>query len=250
MNLAELIQGIPETHLLYLEDAYLKESSCNILKVEPDNGKNAYVLADQSIFHPKSGGQPSDRGKISGKGFIFDVKKVMFTGGVVIHWGKNIQEIPKVGQANLEIDWETRYRCMRRHTAAHLFDNCLSTVLKQRIGTTDSWVGDDSYIGYLGQCPTTEQLESAEKMENELVMRGADVTAKMMTREEALLASVDAPNLDRLPVSRHLRVVTIDGFQGIPCGGTHVRNIKEIGQFNLKPPQTLSEGFRVGFVVP
>jgi len=251
MNLAELAEGMSNTRLLYLDDSYLKESSCNILRVEPDDRKSAYVLLDQTIFHPKSGGQPSDRGRILGDGFAFDVKKVMMTGEVIIHWGKNIQGTPQSGASRLEIDWESRYRYMRKHTAAHLFDGCLSAVLKERVETTDSWVGDDSYIGYRGACPATEQLQSAKTMENELIGKGANVTSQMMTREEALLSSPGAPNLDRLPENKHLRVVTIEGFHGIPCGGTHLKNIKEIGQFKLKSPEVINGGFRVNFdVIP
>jgi len=251
MNLADLIQGVPHTHLLYLDDSYLKESSCNILRVEADDRKAMYAILDQSVFHPKSGGQPSDTGRIIGQGFVFNVKKVMFAGGIVVHWGRNVQGKIGPGPARLEIEWESRYRFMRKHTAAHLFDNCLKKTLGRRIETVDSWVGDDSYVGYSGPCPAMDQLRSAEEMANILVKEGANVTARTIPKDEVPHLLSEIPGLDRLPKDRDLRVVTIEGFQGIPCGGTHVKNTNEIGQFKLVSTQPFDEGFRVNFdIVP
>ncbi len=249
MNLENLVQGIVETDLLYLGDPYLKEATCRILKVEPDDRKSAYLILDKSIFHPKSGGQPSDKGKISADTMIFDVRKVMITKGVTIHWGKYVQDTPQIGSARMEIEWDLRYRCMRKHTAAHLFDHCLAKALGRRVETTDSWVGDGSYIGYRGETPQMEQLYAAEAMEGELIAKGAKVTSQPVAREQALLMVPNAPNISRLPTNAHLRVVTIEGCDGIPCGGTHVNDIKEIGQFRLGQLEALNDVFRVLFDV-
>jgi len=249
MNLENLVRDVAATELLYLGDSYLKEATCRILRVEQDDRKSAYLILDKSIFHPKSGGQPSDKGRVFADAFVFDVRKAMLTGGVAIHWGKYVQGTPQIGSARMEIEWGPRYRCMRKHTAAHLFDHCLATVLGTRVETTDSWVGDESYIGYRGELPAAEKLRAAEIMENQLIAKGGRVTSQVMTREEALLSSSDAPNLTRLPSGTHLRVVTIEGCHGIPCGGTHLRDIRQIERFNLKTPETLSGGFRVHFDV-
>jgi len=249
MKLEDIARDMPSTQLLYLNDSYLKESDCRILKVEPDDRKSAYLILDRSIFHAKSGGQPSDRGRVLGDGTVFDVRKVMLAGDVVVHWGKYVHGTPQIGPARMEIGWDSRYRCMKKHTAAHLFDHCLAKVLGKRVETTDSWVGDESYIGYRGELPPVEKLRAAEVMENQLIAKGGRVTAQVMTREEALLSSSDAPNLTRLPNGAHLRVVTIEGCYGIPCGGTHLKDISEIEQFSLKTAEALSDGFRVHFDV-
>jgi len=247
MNLGSLAQGIRPTVLLYQEDSYLKEASCGIVRSEPDDRKSGYVVLDRSAFHPKSGGQPSDRGKISADGVVFDVRRVMMSAGVVIHWGKYVQGVPAVGPAHMEMDWGLRHRLMRKHTAAHLYDHCLSTVLGKHVETTDSWVGDDGYIGYRGRLPSKEQLQTGEVMENQMIANGARVASALMTREEAFLTVPDAPNMARLPSNTNLRVVTIEGCHGIPCGGTHLRDAREIGRFLLKAPKDLTEGFRVYF---
>lgn len=250
MNPRDLAQNMSATNMLYMDDPYLKSSSCNVLRVEQDDRKTAYVLVDQSIFHPKSGGQPSDKGRILGEVFIFEVTKVMLMEGTIVHFGKVVRSEPQTGSARLEIDWDFRYRCMRKHTAAHLLDNCFSVILKERMETTDSWVGDDSYVGYRGSCPAIEQLRALEEMANKLIAEGAEVTSQTTERKE-LLSSLDASSIVRLPKNVRLRIVRIGGFQGIPCGGTHVKNLREIGQFRLKSPQILNEGFRFNFdIVP
>jgi len=247
MKLEDIARDMPITRLLYLNDSYLKESDCRILKVEPDDRKSAYVILDRSIFHAKSGGQPSDRGRVLGDGTAFDVRKVMLAGDVVVHWGKYVHGTPQIGPTRMEIEWDPRYRCMKKHTAAHLFDHCLAKVLGKRVETTDSWVGDESYIGYRGEVPTMRQLQEAEKMENELILKGEKVTTQLMAREQVAAYAPDAPNLARLPTGATLRVVTIEGCGGIPCGGTHVRNIREIGQFKLGEARSIDGSFRTYF---
>lgn len=247
MNLSDIARGMPNTRLLYLDDSYMKETLCEILKVEPDDRKSAYLILDKSIFHPKSGGQPSDRGRITADGVVFDVRKIMLAGGVAVHWGKHVEGTPQTGAARAEIEWGLRYRCMRKHTGAHLFDHCLAEVLGTRVETTDSWVGDESYIGYRGEAPSTEQLHIAETTENESILKGGKVTSQLVTREEALALAPGAPNLARLPQNTHLRVVTIEGCEGIPCGGTHLKDIREVGQFRLGSLQTLDNQFRIFF---
>jgi alanyl-tRNA synthetase len=247
MNLEDLAKGMPMTRLLYQEDSYLRETSCNILMVVPDDRKSAYIVIDQSIFHPKSGGQPSDKGRVAAEGFLFDVKRVMILSGVLIHWGKYLEGVPRNVPAHQEIDWAFRYGFMRRHTAAHLYDHCLSTVLGERVETTDSWVGDDGYIGYRGKLPKMEHLQAAEAMENQMITKGAKVASQLMTRDEALTYTPEAPNIARLPSNTHLRVVTIEGCRGIPCGGTHLKNIAEIELFSLKTPEDLGERFKIRF---
>ena len=247
MNLEAIVQDMPHTQLLYQDDSYAREAPCNILRVVPDDRKSAYIVLDKTIFHPKSGGQPSDRGRLSAAGAIFDVKRAMILSGVIVHWGKYVKDTIQLGSAYANLDWAARYEYMRRHTAAHLYDHCLSSILGRRVETTDSWVGEGSYIGYHGTLPTSEQLRAAETLENEMITKGAKVTSQLMTREEALTLTPEAPNIARLPEDLHLRVVTIEGCQGIPCGGTHLMNIQEIRQFHLKQPEDLGGKYRILF---
>jgi Ser-tRNA(Ala) deacylase AlaX len=65
------------TEELFLKDAYLKECEARITGVELLKGSKAYIELDRTIFHPLSGGQPSDEGTISSGSMTFRVKKAI-----------------------------------------------------------------------------------------------------------------------------------------------------------------------------
>ena len=74
MKLEEIIGDVPRTELLYFENAYTRTFTAKVLRAEPEKGK-AYLVLERTAFHPKSGGQPSDRGHIWGPNFTMDVRK-------------------------------------------------------------------------------------------------------------------------------------------------------------------------------
>jgi len=75
VSLKEMVKNIPTTKKLYLKNSYLKRCECSILRFVREKGKKEYIILDKSIFHPKYGGQPSDKGNIAGEKFIFNVRK-------------------------------------------------------------------------------------------------------------------------------------------------------------------------------
>jgi len=247
-GLEEVVKGTPATRLVYLDDAYATSYRCEVIRVIKDGG-NSYVLLDATIFHPKAGGQPSDRGSITEGEKKVEVKRAMGvwdeTGFHVIHYGKGI-----VGQglATLSIDWQPRYLYMRRHTAAHLLDHCLAEVTGRKTVTLGSWLGDESYVDYAGSPPSPEEIKKVEELERRYVNERLPVTFKVIPAEEA--ASLEAPNEERLPkYARELRLVRIGEFEWIPCGGTHVRTSGEIGDFRLLRVTPVQGGYRVYFDV-
>ena len=225
MRLEELARGIAETEVLYWNDAYLKVFEANIVRLEPDEKKHFYAILDRTAFHPKSGGQPSDRGIIQGEGFKIEVKKAMLAGSIIVHWGKLLEGSPNAGKVKGEIDWVWRYLLMRRHTAGHLLDHCLAIVTGKRVETTDSWLGDECYVGYKGEPPSIEHSKTVEELENRLIEQGASVKVETISYEDLKERAPEAPNIYRLPMLESFRIVTIEGCEPIPCGGTHIKNI-------------------------
>jgi alanyl-tRNA synthetase len=150
-KLEELIKDLKPSELIYWQDSYAKTFQASILRSVPAEKGHIYLILDKTIFHPKSGGQPSDRGRIYGSGFEVDVKKTMLLDEVAIHYGKIKNGAPKNELVTCEIDWSWRYLLMRRHTGTHLFDHCLAQTTGIRVETTDSWLGDECYVGYRGQ---------------------------------------------------------------------------------------------------
>lgn len=234
LDLKELVKGLQATRLLYWEDTYIKEFDASLLRVEPDGQKYVYLILDRTAFHPKSGGQPADLGVISGSGWQAKVRKVIMVGGVIVHWVQILSGKVEGNAVKGIIDWDWRYLLMRRHTAGHLFDHCLTVVTGTPVRTMGSWLGEGCSVSYAGKPPSKEALERAEKMELELIRKGLLVRVEVIPQSELMRVAPTAPNIQRLPtMADRIRVVTIEGCKPIPCGGTHVHNTREIGQFKI-----------------
>ena len=207
-------------------------------------------MLDRSIFHPKGGGQPSDRGKISSTQYSLEVKRAIFHKEVVIHWGRIASGTPSQGPASCELDWDYRHLVMRRHTAAHLLDHCLAKATSTRVETTDSWLDAPCYVGYKGETPNPRSLEVAQRLAEEIIQAGAHVKIEFLSPEQSKTVLKNAPNFERLPHLNEFRVVTIEGCDPIPCGGTHVSNVREIGKLSIVKAEQLADlTFRVYFSI-
>jgi alanyl-tRNA synthetase len=247
MRLEILAQGLPPTNRQYLKDSYLTKFSANVLRVAREGKNKIYVVLDTTIFHPKSGGQPSDTGVLSGSMFQIKVAKVMGVQDVIVHWGTVEGKID--GIVSGQIDWKRRYLFMRRHTAGHLLDHCLAEVTGKSIETTDSWLGEGCYVAYHGILPSENIVLKAIEMENKLALHGGSVLIEEMDIGELKRRAPNAPNLLRLPKLENYRVVTIQGHEPIPCSGTHLRDIKEIKNVALNKIEQQGENFRIYYDV-
>jgi alanyl-tRNA synthetase len=250
MNLDELTAGLPKTELTYMREMSLKRADANVLKIVPDKGSHAYLVLDKTIFHPKGGGQPSDHGSMNGQGFVANVKKAIFHRGVIALWVKVTEGTAQLGPVTCEVDWAYRYLMMRRHTAAHLLDHCLARVTASTVQTTDSWLDEPCYVGYAGKAPNPETLVAIEALANALIQAGGAVAIKSLTAEEARSSLEEAPNFERLPELEEVRIVQIAGCEPIPCGGTHVSDIREIRKMTVpRAEQVDPKAFRLHFSV-
>jgi alanyl-tRNA synthetase len=250
LELGEIAAGEPRTALLYLREMSRRVGHARVLKVVPEKRTHAYLILDQTIFHPKGGGQPSDRGKIYSQTYQLALKKAIYYKGVVIHWGTLIDGVPVEGDATCELDWEYRNLIMRRHTAAHLLDHCLSQTIGTRVQTTDSWLDDPCYVGYAGSAPSDEAILKTEELANRMVTQGGSVKIEFLTPEQAKASLQNAPNYERLPELTEIRTVTIEGCEPIPCGGTHVANLSEVGRIRIaKAEPQPTNSYRLHFSV-
>jgi Ser-tRNA(Ala) deacylase AlaX len=216
------------TKALFLVDSYLKESKATVISVK--NGK--YVILDQTIFYPKGGGQPHDTGKLIKGNDVYNVVYVGKFSGEISH------EVDRAGlQAGDEVccvlNWDRRYKLMRSHTAAHLF----ASLLNQGTGalTTGNQLEEDHVRFDFSLAKfDRELLEEYVAEANKLF--GTDVPVKWyeLPKEEALkipgvvkMAKAFPPDLP------FLRIVEIVGYDRQADGGTHVRNLREVGKIVL-----------------
>jgi alanyl-tRNA synthetase len=247
LKLENLVQDLSPTTKLYLRDHYLTEFSADVVRVEYEGKNKIYLVLDSTLFHPKSGGQPSDTGIVRDSTSETCIDKVMSFHNVIIHWGTVKGEIGR--KVSGRIDWEKRYLYMRRHTAGHLLDHCLGRFSKVPVETSESWLGDDCYVAYRGLAPSLQIVSEAIALENKMIDQGGEVFIEEYSREELVKKAPNAPNLFRLPPLDRYRVVTIEGCESIPCGGTHTRNIREIVGVKLISVEQKGESFRIYYDV-
>jgi len=240
---------MPPTRLLYWQDSYLRRFEGSITRAEPDEKRFYYLVLNQTAFHPKIGGQPSDRGALRGPGFRLEIRKVMQVKDVLVHWGRAQEGEPHPGPVQGEIDWAWRYLLMRRHTAGHLLDHCLGVAAGRSMETLGSWLGDGCYVEYKGALPDSSILSQAAELERRMIAQGAEVTVELVSKEELLRRAPQAPNIYRLPDLARYRIVTIRGCAPIPCSGTHLGNVAEIGVLRILEAKPIEEGFRVYYDV-
>ncbi|MEM0117874.1 MAG: alanyl-tRNA editing protein [Conexivisphaerales archaeon] len=245
MRFEEIVAGLPETKLTYWEDPYRKEDKSNLIAAAKEGG-NYYVVLDSTIFHPKSGGQPSDTGTLANEKFTLSVKKVFRVGNHVVLFGK-AQGEPKPDEVLQRIDWEKRYLYMRRHAAAHLFDAALDNVRGTACDPVDSWLGDDSYVGYRGKAVTQDEIKAMMEFVEDCIRKDLKVTSRIVDRSEVKEERSLWRNV--LESLEKVRIVQIDNFKPIPCGGTHVDRLGEIRKVALRDVRQNDDIFRMYYDV-
>ncbi|MCW3975506.1 MAG: alanyl-tRNA editing protein AlaXM [Candidatus Bathyarchaeota archaeon] len=213
---------------LFLEDSYLKECEATVVAVSDGN----YIVLDQTVFYPKGGGQPHDTGKIIHENNVFNTIYVGKFKGSISH------EVDKVGlnkgdKVHCILDWKRRYKLMRNHTAAHT----LAAILEKETGaliTGNQLEEDKVRFDFNLENFSREIFQTYIDKANELFKKDIPVKWYEVLREEAVkipgvtkLANALPPNI---PV---LRIVEIQGLDKQADGGTHVKNLKEVGAIEM-----------------
>ena len=217
--------------LLFREDPYLKSCEATIVSVH-----EGAVELDRTVFYPLGGGQSGDTGKI-GEWRVLDTRKGA-TPDSVLHILEPNARVEAGMKLPIEIDWERRHRLMRYHTALHL----LGSLVKAPV--TGGRINDDK--AHLDFDIEMDKLvkDAIEARLNELTQQSVATCCYWITDAE-----LDArPELVRtMSVAPprgegRVRLLEIPGVDLQACGGTHVKNIAEIGP--LAVARIRSEGKR------
>ena len=216
------------TELLFRDDAYLQTATARVVSI----GERGIEL-DRTIFYPTGGGQPGDTGVLvrdNGERIaVADTRKGDAINGVV-HVPAPGAAAPMVGELlTLELDWARRYAHMRLHTALHV----MSCVVVAPV--TGGNIGADK--GRLDFDIDMELLNAAhiERETNVLIARGIATETVWITDAEldARPELVKTMSVKPPRGAGRVRLLSIPGIDLQPCGGTHVRNIGEIGPIRV-----------------
>ncbi len=212
-----------------------------------DGGANApdAIVLDQTPFYSESGGQVADVGTIGNDAFEFAVEDVQKQGDAIVHLGKLTRGEPVVGAAvDATVDAERRGHVVRNHSATHLMQAALRSVLGDQVHQSGSLVAperlrfDFSY----DQGVTDEQIDRIEAIVNDRIRANLPVDTRYSGLDEAREAGAMALFGERYdPV---VRVVGVGDFSMELCGGTHVGAVGEIGAFRIVGEGSVAAGTR------
>ena len=211
------------------------------------SGMEAIVVLDTTPFYAEMGGQVADHGTITAEGMTYNVTDVQKNkGGKFMHYGKLTQGSLKVGDTvAATIDVDRRKAIMRAHTATHLLDKVLRTVLGDHVHQAGSLVEPDrlrfdfTHFSAL----TAEELAKVSALVNEAVLEGYDVVTEEMPIEEAKKKGAIA--LFGEKYGEVVRVVDMgEGYSVEFCGGTHLSNTAKVGVFHISNEFSVASGVR------
>ncbi len=220
------------------------------------------LILDRTNFYAEMGGQVGDVGRIvTAGGGSFDVDATRAVGGYVLHIGRLLNSEIIVGKAAGVTVGLARVATQHHHTATHLANWALREVLGEGVQQKGSLV-DATKLRYdfsHNKSLTDDEIAKVEALTNEQIDKKLPVHATEAPQEQALkINSLRAVFGEKYPPM--VRVVSIGapvedliqspdksdwrGYSIEFCGGTHVANTEEIGEFVITSEESVSKGIR------
>ena len=242
--------GITSTFVGY--DRLSHESGVTVLTTETEivdalsDGEKGTIFVQETPFYATSGGQEADTGYIrtaEGEFRVEDTVKLL--GGKIGHVGVMTKGMIKTGdKVTLEVDAKKRALSARNHSATHLLQKALRTVLGTHVEQAGSSVNEDrlrfDFTHFSAMTP--EELKKVEDIVNEKIAAALPVVVKNMPIEEAKKTGAQA--LFGEKYGDIVRVVNMGDFSIEFCGGTHVQNTSEITAFKIISETGVAAGVR------
>ncbi|MBC2478654.1 alanine--tRNA ligase-related protein, partial [Clostridium beijerinckii] len=209
-------------------------------------GNKAIVVTDVTPLYAEMGGQIGDTGFIFNDGFkaqVVDTKKNI--GGKIVHFVEVLSgELKSGDKVTIEVDKERRENIKRNHTATHLLDKALVTVLGSHVHQAGSYVSHDRLRFDFShfEAMTEEEITKVEDLVNEAITSVTTVVTKVMDLQEAKNSGAIGIFDDKY--SDKVRVVMAGEYSKELCGGTHIDNTGKIGLFKIISESGIAAGTR------
>jgi len=227
------------TERLYYSDSHLIEFEAKVIDVTERVSGWAAVILDQTAFYPTGGGQPSDTGTLNSqrvveciddgeRGVLHVVQGVTPSRGSVVKG---------------RIDWARRLDHIQQHTGQHILSQSFEKLFN---APTKSFrvLDQSSEIDLEINNPTTELIERAVELANNVIWEDRSITIRNVTADEA----ANLPLRKEPARSGDLRLIEIEGFDLSPCGGTHAVRTGEVGMIAVRTWERAKGLTRIEFV--
>jgi alanyl-tRNA synthetase len=227
------------TERLYYSDSHLIEFEARVVDVTDRVSGWTAVVLDQTAFYPTGGGQPTDTGTLNGSRVVECIDDG--DNGVlhVVQGAAPVRDAVVRGR----VDWARRLDHIQQHTGQHILSQAFVKLFNAP--TKGFRVMDASCeIDVELNNPTTEIIERAVELANNVIWEDRSITILNVTSEQAAELS-----LRKEPAREgELRLIEIEGFDLTPCGGTHAYRTGEVGMIAVRSWERAKGLTRMEFV--
>lgn len=233
-------------------ESLLEESVITALTTEEElvqaltDGENGTIITKRTPFYATMGGQQGDIGVIETSNGVFEVlDTIKLQGGKVGHVGRMVKGMLAVGdQVTMKVEEKNRLSTCKNHSATHLLQKALRTVLGDHVEQAGSLVTRDrlrfDFTHF--QAMTPEEIHKVEELVNEKIAENLLVVTEVMNIEDARKRGAMA--LFGEKYGETVRVVSMGDFSMEFCGGTHVSNTGAISSFRILSETGIAAGVR------
>ena len=247
----DVLADVPPTEFLGYEKSQTEATVLAILKDgervdHATAGDEIALVLDRTTFYAESGGQVGDVGPISSADALIAIDNTTknHAKNFIHHGVINAGTISVGDRVQTEGDPENHRAIMRNHTAAHLLQAALRTVLGDHVEQAGQLV-DEKYVRFdftHFAALTQEEIHRVETIVNGVILSGTPVECREMPIEEA--KKLGAMALFGEKYGSIVRVVSVGDFSKEFCGGTHVDNTGKIGLFKILSESSVAAGVR------
>ena len=234
------LENIPETDMLFYKDDPM-EFEAKVLKVFEKG-----IVLDRTSFYARGGGQEPDHGTIAG----FKVIDVNKHGGVILHELEG--GIPAQGDTVLcKVDSVRRANITKNHTSTHILNSSARQVLGSWIWQHSAFKEDDhARLDITHHSSLTDsEVADIEKTANQIIAKDMQVTIENYDRGTAEQKYGFKIYQGGVVPVKSVRIVSIEDFDVEACGGTHVKQTKDIELIKITRTKRIQDGVvRLEFV--
>ncbi|EKK20916.1 alanine--tRNA ligase [Fructilactobacillus florum] len=210
-------------------------------------GTTCEVVFDQTPFYAEMGGQVADIGKIYTQAGteVAEVVDVQHApNGQNLHTVRIKEPLQTDQTYRLEVDRAYHRGVERNHTATHLLDQALRTVLGNHTQQAGSLVKPE-YLRFdftHAKAVTQRELAQVERLVNQQIFASLPVETVVTSQAEGRKMGAIALFDDKY--GDQVRVVKAGDFSVEFCGGDHVQNTSQIGLFKITNETGIGAGIR------
>ncbi|HSE61945.1 MAG TPA: alanine--tRNA ligase-related protein [Candidatus Saccharimonadales bacterium] len=222
------------TELLYLQDFDVTTCSARVVDVHTHEDGRTVVVLDQTCFYPRGGGQDWDTGSITQGSQTFDVEEVRLNDqGAVLHIGNPAVDWSAGAEVTCTVNGVRRTINTRLHSAGHLLDMAMAEVKPHWVPAKGAHYPTMSFVEY-----EVGDDSAGEDLVKELQAGVDNLTSLTMPNRLMFVPVEEMHNYCRhvpenIPTNKPGRIVIYGEDFGVPCGGTHVRALNEIGKMTI-----------------